>query len=94
MGVLEKYKYVNNYGIEVEPPKGYTPPVTKKERKYVAPKAIPVTVAHTNPRSADFITAHTLQDYRRASFNLVLLPHVDLAYDIIAKEVYGLSECL
>ena len=30
MGVLEKYKYVNNYGIEVEPPKGYTPPVTKK----------------------------------------------------------------
>ena len=53
MGVLEKYKYVNNYGIEVEPPKGYTP-----------------------------------------SFNLELLPHVDLAYDIIAKEVYGLSECL
>ena len=49
MGVLEKYKYVNNYGIEVEPPKGYTPPVTKKERKYVAPEAIPVTVADTNP---------------------------------------------
>ena len=46
MGVLEKYKYVNNYGIEIEPPKGYTPPVKKKERKFVPPKAVPVSYTH------------------------------------------------
>lgn len=93
MGLLDRYKYITNYGIDTEPCQPYTPPV-KQKREYVAPEVTPITIADSDSRSSDFITAHCLEDYRRTSFNLVLLPHVDLAFDIIAEEVYGLREYL
>lgn len=93
MAFLDKYKYVTNYGVSFESYKPYVPPVHKK-RKYVPPEVPSITVADGDIRSRDFITAHDLRDYRRTSFNLVLLPKVDLAFDVIAKEVYGLGECL
>lgn len=93
MGVLDKYSLINNYGIDAEPYKPYIPPpVTKRE--YVVPEVIPVTVAELDSRSKNFVTAHDLRDYRRTSFNLVMLPAVTLSYDAIAKEVYGLGEYL
>lgn len=93
MGVLDKYRFVNNYGLSVDPYKPYIPPVQTK-RQYIVPDAIPVTLSDLDPRSKDFVTAHDLKDYRRTSFNLVMLPAVELSYDAIAKEVYGLGEYL
>lgn len=93
MGMLNKYKYVNNYGLEIEPVKHYTPE-PKKLRAYVPPEAKLITLADLDARSKDYVTAHDLRDYRRTAFNLVLLPSVELSYDYIAKEVYGLGEFL
>lgn len=91
MGSLDRYRYLLNYNVDITPYKPYTPPPVKR-RVYVMPEALPITVADTDARSRDFVTAHDLKDYRRTAFNLVLLPKVELSYDIIAKEVYGLSE--
>lgn len=93
MGILSYYKYINNYTITEDTYKPYIPP-PRKEIKYVVPQAIPITTSDLDVRSRDFITAHDLRDYRRTSFNLVLLPIVTTPYDIIAKEVYGLDECM
>lgn len=93
MEVLDGYRFVNNYGLLFESYKPYIPPVAAK-RQYVVPEVIPVTIAELDPRSKDHITAHDLRDYRRTSFNLVMLPAVTLSYDVIAKEVYGLGEYL
>lgn len=93
MGSLDKYRYLLNYGVDITPYTPYTPP-PKRRRVYVVPEAVPITIADTDARSQDFVTAHVLKDYRRTSFNLVLLPTVELSYDIIAKEVYGLGEYL
>ena len=93
MGILKKYAIITNYGINYKPYRPYAPP-EQKQRKYVAPRAIPITLADADVRSCDFIVAHDLRDYRRVSFNLVLLPRVNLDYDVIAKEVYGLNEYL
>lgn len=93
MAFLDKYRYVTNYGVHFESYKPYIPPERKK-RKYVPPEVPAITMADGDIRSCDFITAHDLRDYRRTSFNLVLLPKVELAFDVIAKEVYDLGECL
>lgn len=93
MAFLDRYKYITNYGVSFEPYKPYVPPIRRK-RKYVPPQVPTITVADIDTRSRDFITAHDLRDYRRTSFNLVLLPKVDLAFDVISKEVYGLGEYL
>lgn len=93
MGVLDRYRYITNYGLEIDPYKPYIPPKPVK-RQYIVPEVIPVTIGELDPRSKNFVTAHDLRDYRRTSFNLVMLPAVELSYDAIAKEVYGLGEHL
>lgn len=93
MGVLKRYNLITNYGIDTEEYKPYVPPERRK-REYVVPEAVPITLADMDFRSADFITAHDLRDYRRTSFNLVMLPSVELSYDTIALEVYNLNGCL
>ena len=89
MDILDKYRYLWDKTLDLVPYTPYTPPPAAK-RKYVPPKATPITIADQDMRSSNFITAHDLRDYRRTHFNLVLLPKVELPYDIIAKEVYGL----
>lgn len=91
MDILEVYKKLYAYRLTGDEVKPYTPPPVQK-RKYVVPQAKPMTLADSGERSRDLVTAHNLSDYRRTSFNLILLPHVELSYDIIAEEVYGLSE--
>lgn len=91
MDFLEKYGSLLGYSISEEPIPMYTPPPVKK-RKYVVPKATRITLADNDDRSRDLVTAHNLKDYRRTSFNLVLLPSIELSYDVIAREVYGLGE--
>lgn len=93
MGVLARYKYITNYGIQTEDIKPYTP-APKRQREYVPPDAKLITLADLDKRSKEYVTAHDLRDYRRTAFNLVLLPSVELSYDYIAKEVYGLGEYL
>lgn len=89
MDFLSRYKCLWDYHVDLIPHKPYTPPPVEK-RKYVPPQVTPITIASQDSRSKNFITAHDLRDYRRTEFNMVLLPRVELPYDIIAKEVYGL----
>lgn len=89
MDVLKGYRALWGYNVDLIPHKPYRPEPEVK-RKYIPPEVTPITLAEQDSRSKDFITAHDLRDYRRTTFNMVLLPNVDLPYDIIAKEVYGL----
>ena len=95
MGGLERYEFLYNYVIQkAEEPAKKLKQVKEKFVKYESPKARAITLADSDPLSGNYITAHDLSDYRRSSFNLTLLPEIELQSDIIAKEVYGLSECL
>lgn len=89
MDILKGYGALWNYKLDLIPHKVFTPE-PKVKRKYVAPEVTPITLATQDFRTRDYITAHDLRDYRRTTFNMVLLPNVDLPYDVIAKEVYGL----
>ena len=40
-----------------------------------------ITLAQYEPQTKDLITAHNLKDYRRKTFNLVLLPKVNVLFD-------------
>lgn len=90
MGVIDRYGVLLHYNITVTK---HTPYIKTPERRkrYVAPEYIQVTLADVDDRSCDYITAHDLRDYRRKSFNILMMPRVNLPYDAIAEEVYGLS---
>lgn len=89
MDILERYKSLWNYHLDFEIHKPYIPE-PEVIRKYVPPTVKPITLTSQDMRSKGHITAHDLRDYRRTGFNLVLLPEVELPYDVIAREVYGL----
>lgn len=40
-----------------------------------------ITLAQYEPVTKDLVTAHRLKDYRRKSFNMMLLPKVDVLFD-------------
>lgn len=40
-----------------------------------------VTLAQYDRATKDVLTAHRMKDYRRKTFNLVLLPEVDIMFD-------------
>lgn len=89
MDILAGYRALWNYNVDLIPHTAYTEP-PKEKRRYIPPKVTPITIATQDVLSKDYVTAHDLRDYRRSQFNLVLLPDVELPYDAIAKEVYGL----
>lgn len=94
MGILSRYGILYQYDIDTKPEVKKSARVNTNFIKYEVPESRPITIADINVVSGNYITAHDLSDYRRASFNLTLLPEVELQSDIIAREVYGLSEYL
>lgn len=44
-----------------------------------------ITLAEYEPITKDAITAHRLKDYRRKSFNLLLVPKVNILFDTLLK---------
>lgn len=47
--------------------------------------AKPITLAEYDRNTKDVITAHHMKDYRRKQFNLILLPKVDIFFDLILE---------
>lgn len=92
--VLKYYALVNNYIVDVEPFKPYTPKVAKSTPDLVVNDVKPITLAEFNPVTSSLITAHKLKDYRRRNFTLTLLPDVHLPIDDLLSEVTNIDDLL
>lgn len=90
MGVLDKYAVLLHYNVDVVKHNPYVK-TPERVKRYIPPEYIPITLADTDVRSSEYVTAHDLRDYRRKTFNILMMPRVVLPYDNIAEEVYGLS---
>lgn len=53
--------------------------------KKILPDATPVTLAEYDVDTKDAITAHRLKDYRRRTYNLVLLPKITTLFDLVLE---------
>lgn len=90
--MLEYYKYLLNYDIDLVKHK----PIAKPVKKHVELPKLEVrniTLSQFDDVTSNYITAHNIDEYRRKSFKVQLVPHVDLILDNILKEVYEF-ECL
>lgn len=83
--------YIDLYGKLYEGFRGVQQPIVTKSPEEVS-KGLPlvedardVTLSQYEPMTKDFITAHRIKDYRRKTFNLILLPDVDVLFDEFLK---------
>lgn len=89
MGLIDKYKYIHNYNVQLEEVPVVTPGVVVPA--LLIDDAKQITLAQFNQCSKNLITAHRIQDYRHEGASLILLPEVDILFDRIleASEYYG-----
>lgn len=84
MGVISYYSKL--YGTtNIKQPITIEEPEVVFKGRPILYDAKTITLAEFNQDSKNAITAHHLKDYRRKTFNLVLLPKIDILLDSILE---------
>lgn len=90
MGLLDRYKIIFNFKVDVIPVKTYEN--VKPKPVHILDDAHVVTIAEINPVAMGKVTAHRLKDYRRKTFSLMLLPDIQITLDELLKDVGKLED--
>ena len=90
MDILDRFVAVHNYRVETVPIKTYEQ--AKPEPVHILSDVRLVTLAEIHPASQEVITAHSLKDYRRKTFSLMLLPDVPIMLDKLLDKVGDLDD--
>lgn len=92
MDILDRYSALRNYKVETVPVKRFEQ--VKPEPLHLLSDVKPVTIAEIHPASQEVITAHSLKDYRRKTFSLMLLPDVPIMLDRLLDRVGDINDCI
>ena len=83
MGIIEYYRHINNYTVDLKVVEPQTPGTIIPDLRVDDAKTI--TLSEFSPASKFAITAHRVKDYRKKSTSLILLPEVDILFDRLLK---------
>ena len=83
--ILDYYSIVHPVEI-IRQSKPYTPPeVSTVKGHKLLDNAKTITLAHEDPDTKDYITAHKIKDYRRRRYLITLLPNTSVLYDTLLE---------
>lgn len=85
MGQIDLYTQLYASRVPVKQPVVTQPPEVVYAGFPLLEDAKDITLAEYDRNTKDVLTAHRMKDYRRKTFNLILLPKVDIMFDAILE---------